>query len=113
MAALGCAWDFLGWLTGGPAWLAGGPEPKVWLAGGPGWVVGLAGWQAWLASRSGQIPGFRDLGLGGPDRAVLEAKLKDIRLFEALLRRDVVATLDTSNSCNQKHEVSYCYLIHF
>ena len=31
-----------------------------------------------------------------PNLAVLEAKLKDLRLFEALLRRDVVATLDIS-----------------
>ena len=38
-----------------------------------------------------------------PNLAVLEAKLEDLRLFEALLRRDVVATLDTSsNACNQK-----------
>ena len=39
-----------------------------------------------------------------PNLAVLEAKLKDVRLFEALLRRDVVAALDTSsnNACNQK-----------
>ena len=39
-----------------------------------------------------------------PTRVVLAAILKDLRLFEALLRRDVVAALDTSsnNARNQK-----------